>query len=260
VPEVTFTLTARLPGPTLTASSFKNGAGFQTGVVSGSVVTIQGPGVAPGVQGCIGSGSVSGPLPLSLGGVEVAFGSSAAPLYSVCNVGGMEQATVQAPFGLASGTTNATVRVQGGSTVVNNVQILPAQPGIFEYRSVSDGRFYAVVTRPDGSFVGPDNRLRRGEIGRAYLTGLGPVIPQAVTNTAGVAGQEVLHTVIVGVNNAGVRVLSAEYAENMIGVYVVEFEVPSDTATGVDVPFSIAVITAALDPPVYSNPSRIAIQ
>lgn len=257
VTPVSFNLTARLPGPTLSAQSFMNGAGFQVGVVPGSIVTIQGAGVAPGIQNCVSS-NMEGPMPMTLGGVQVLFGSVQAPLYSVCNQNGVEQATVQAPFEIAPGPITVTVRIQGGSTTVNNVQVLPAQPGIFQY-AANDGRLYGVVARPDGSFVGPANPARRGETVRMYVTGLGAVTPAAATNTAGVPGQTLSNLPIVGVNNAGVRVISAEYAQNMIGVYVVTFEIPADATASTDLPLSIAVIGPD-QAPVYSNASRIAVQ
>lgn len=254
----TFNLIARLPGPTLTADSFKNGAGFQTGVVAGSIVTIQGAGVAPGITGCVGSGTIEGPLPTSLGGDQVLFGTTAAPIYSVCNTNGVEQVSVQAPFDL-SGSVSVTVKVQGGSTNIDNVPVLPAQPGIFQTQ-VDDGRLYGVVIRPDGSFVSPGNPANRGEVVQLYVTGLGPVQPAAATNHAGVPGQNVFYPVIVGVNNAGVRVVSATYAENLIGVYMISFEVPESAPAGGDLPLSVAVSTGTGQPLVYSNPSRIAVQ
>jgi uncharacterized protein (TIGR03437 family) len=47
--------------------------------------------------------------------------------------------------------------------------------------------------------------------------------------------------VIVGVNNAGVRVISATYVPGSIGVYQVTFEVPSDTATGTRLNLALAL-------------------
>ena len=38
--------------------------------------------------------------------------------------------------------------------------------------------------------------------------------------------------VIVGVNDGGVELISAEYAPNLIGVYVVTFRVPANTPSG----------------------------
>jgi uncharacterized protein (TIGR03437 family) len=259
LPAVTFTLTARLPGPSLTAASFLNGAGFQPGVVAGGVVAIVAAGLAPGITDCVSAGTISGPLPTRLAGVEVFFGATAAPIYSVCNRSGQEQVTVQAPFDMPPGPVMVTVRVSGGASVVNDVRVLAAQPGIFEYLA-ADGRRYAVAIRADGSFTGPDNMALRTEIVRVFMTGLGPVLPLAATNRPGVGGQKVYYPVIVGVNGKGVRVESAEYAENMIGVYVVAFEIPVDASSGREISLDVGVSTAEGQPLVFSNTARISIQ
>lgn len=255
---VTFSLTSRLPGPSLAASSFVNAAGGQTGVVPGSIVTIRGSGLAPNVRGCIEPGTIIGPLPTTLAGVTVTFGSHPAPIFHVCNTGGVEQVTVQAPFELGPGSVPVKVTVDGGETLVNDVQVLYAQPGIFETVG-ADGRRYAVVARPNGTFVSPTNPAQRGEILRLYATGLGPVLPLAKTNQPGVPGQMVYLPVIVGVGNAGVRVVSAEYAQNMIGVYVVTFEVPADARTGTEV--ALDLVVQLPDGRTAQAPgSRIAVQ
>ena len=146
------------------------------------------------------------------------------------SVNGQEQITVQAPCSLAPGTTSVTIR-NGGLTSISGVPVLRVQPGIFE-TSDSSGRRYAVLLRADGSYVTPTNAARRGDVLRMFATGLGITNPATDTNRAGVAGQNVAASTIVGVNDAGVRVVSAAYAPGMIGVYVVDFEVPADTQTG----------------------------
>jgi uncharacterized protein (TIGR03437 family) len=255
--SVTFALTSRLPGPVLSTGSFVNAAGGQAGVVAGSIVTIRGSGLAPRIQGCVEPGTIIGPLPTTLAGVTVTFGAHLAPIFHVCNVGGVEQVTVQAPWELGPGTVPVKVTVDGGETLVNDVRVLYAQPGIFETVD-SAGRRYAVVVRPNGTFVTPANPARRGEILRMYATGLGPVLPVAQTNQPGM-GQAVYLPVIVGVANAGVRVLSAEYAQNMIGVYVVTFEVPADARTGTEIPLDL-VVELPDGSKAQAPGSRIAIQ
>ncbi len=259
LPAVTFTLTVIPPGPALDASRIYNTASGRPGVVPGGIVTIAGPGIAPTVQGVVTPNSIIGPLPTRLAGVEVIFGNIPAPIYHVANVSGMESVTVQAPFELgAPGAVSITVRVSGGSSTINNIPVVPLQPGLFETVDAS-GRRYAVVQRPDGTYVSPENPARRGEVLKAYFTGAGQVTPATSTNRAGVGGQSPLRPLIVGVNDGGVRVVSTEYAINLIGVYVVSFEVPADTATGPARNFAIAVVGAD-GVPVFANGSSIAIQ
>ncbi len=261
LPAVTFQLNSRVPGPALSPNSFVNGASGQPGVVPGSVVKIIGPGLAPGVQNCVIPHSPVGGLPLELAGVQVLFGPAGAevqaPIYYVCNMNGEESVAVQAPWELTPGTVRARVLVNSGETVVENVPVFEIQPGLFENIAPSGVR-YAVVMRPDGSFVSPSNPARRGEILSLFATGLGPISPPSMTNAAGLPGQEVLADLVVGVNNAGVRVIGGEYAVNMIGVYVVHFEVPQSTTPGPNRPFALAVRVG--DQLVFANGSSISIQ
>jgi hypothetical protein len=48
-------------------------------------------------------------------------------------------------------------------------------------------------------------------------------------------------TIISGINNSGVRTVSARLLEGSIGVYLVEMEIPADTATGNSVNVAVGV-------------------
>lgn len=254
----TFTLTSRLPGPTLTIGGFRNAASLAPGVSAGGIVSIQGAGLAPAVQGVVTSG-ILGQLPLSLAGVDVTFNGIQAPIYSVSNVNGTEQVNVQVPYELAPGMASVKITVSGGSSTIDNVPVLAVHPGIFETADTT-GRKYAVVTKDiDGSYVSTSNPAGRGDVIRVYLTGLGQVTPSTATNRAGIAGQNVLAPIIVGVNNAGVQLGTAEYMPGVIGVYMVTFTVPADAPSGSSIPLSFGV-TGPNGTTVYSNTSNLAIQ
>ena len=106
-----------------------------------------------------------------------------------------------------------TIRTSGGgSTTVANVQVQAAKPGIFQYRDVN-GKAYGVALRPDGSYVSSSNPAHPGDIIRVFATGLGQTSPTAATNRAGVRDQNVIANVISGINNEGVRTVSAKMAE-----------------------------------------------
>ncbi len=238
---VTFSLTAQLPGPV--PGAFLNAASGQRGsVVPGGIYTLQGSGFAPDLRGCIEGVPIVGQLPTRLNQVELQFGSNLAPIFSVCNLNGVESVTFQAPFELSPGfPVSLIARVGAGSTTINNVQVLDYQPGTFETAD-AQGRRYAVALRPDGTFVTPDNPARYGEIVRVYITGAGQVAPTAMTGATGTAGQKVAIDVVVGLNDQGVRVVSAEYAQGMVGVYEIKFEVPQGTQTGATRPLGILLV------------------
>jgi uncharacterized protein (TIGR03437 family) len=258
---VTFNLTARLPGPSLSLNSFVNAASGQPGLVPGSIVKIVAPGIAPGVtNNCVIPDARVGALPLTLAGVSIEFQSGSAsyfaPIFYVCNLNGEESVAAQVSFELPVGSAAVTVRAGGGSSTIAGVPVLPFQPGIFETVG-SNGLRHGVLMRPNGTFVSQENPARRGEIIYLFATGLGAVTPATATNAAG-QGQSVNAQVIVGVNNAGVRVLRAEYAVNMIGVYVVAFELPADTTPGANRPLALAVVQDGQL--VFGNGSSIPIQ
>jgi uncharacterized protein (TIGR03437 family) len=254
----TFNLTARLPGPSFSATSFVSAGGFQPGIAPGSIAVVRATGVAPNVRGSVTPPSLVTPLPTKLADVEVLVNNVSAPLYAVSNINGEESVTFQVPFETPPGNVPVTVRVGGGSTTVNNVEIQPVKPGIFEFIDTNQRR-YAVTTRPDGSFVTSDNPARRGEIIRAYVTGLGQTTPPTATNRVGVANQMVAASLVVGLNNEGIRLVSAQLLPGLVGVYEVAFEVPQTTAAGTAAPFAIAAV-GANDALIFGNGSAIPVQ
>jgi uncharacterized protein (TIGR03437 family) len=248
VPAVTFNLAVLPPGPVLTAAGFANAAGFQSQFISPcSLATIYGTGLATGIQGAV----VAFIEPqLQLAGVSITFAGVPAPILSVVNENGQQSVSVQVPCEVTPGMVTATVTVNGASSSVM-VNVMPVSPGIFQ-TVMSDGKLRALMIRPDGSVVQLENPARLGETIRAYVTGLGqtsptlftdefdPLIPDASGNLV----PEVLNVnaqIVVGVNNAGAVELSAQYAYGLVGVYQIEFVVPTNTATGTDVVFAIAV-------------------
>jgi uncharacterized protein (TIGR03437 family) len=265
---VSFTLTIRLPGPQITSSSFFNGAGGQAGGVSPTaVLAIYGRGLATGLQGCVVANEIVGPLPLQLSNDNVEFVAGSfrqfAPMYAVCNLGAnQEYIVVQVPAELPLGATSVTVKAGSGSTTVDNIPVTPVSPGIFE-TVLSNGAKRAVLQKADGSYVTLENPARAGERLRAFVTGLGrPVSKTGVrvgTNQSGIPGDDASPqvSVIVGVADQGVNFVSAVYAPDLIGVYVVTFDMPASVPAG-DANFSVAAVLN--DNPVYSNPSKFPVQ
>jgi uncharacterized protein (TIGR03437 family) len=254
---VTWTLTVRPLGPEVLPSGFTNAATGLAGISPGAIVTIRGRNIAATIRGYVLPANDFGPRPGSLAGVSVIFGSTPAPIFWVANVNDVESVTVQAPFELPdSGVVPVTINVSGTSATVN-VPVQAYSPGILENID-AQGRRYGVVTRMDGSFVTPDNPIGRGENARVYVIGLGRTTGAAQTNAYG-AGQRVNATLVAGINDAGVRVISGELAQGLIGVYIVTIEVPQDTATGSTRNLVVAV-DAGGGNLIFSNGSTIAIR
>jgi uncharacterized protein (TIGR03437 family) len=245
-------------GPQFTANDILNAAGFQPGVSPGSLAYIRVRGIAPNLRGTSRGSSIVGPLPMRLENVEVLFNDIAAPIFAVANLGGEESVVVQVPYEVNAGNVNVTVRSSGGSTTVQNVPVSAVKPGVFTFQDAG-GQTFAVATRPDGSYVTSSNPARRGEEIRIYVTGVGQTISASGTNRAGIPGQTVASQVIAGLNNAGVRVRSAEAMEGVIGVSVITMEVPLETQAGPNQPLGFAV-TGPDGQFVFANGTSVPIQ
>ncbi|MDZ4799549.1 MAG: Ig-like domain-containing protein [Bryobacteraceae bacterium] len=241
--RLNFNLTSRLAGPVFTTDSIVNGASFQPGISPGSIAYIRVAGIAPNVRGSVVPTNLVGPLPTSLANVQVIFSGIAAPIFAVSNINGEESVAVQVPFEVPVGSATVTIQGPGGSsTTVSGVQIETLKPGLFTWLDPATNSTYAVAVRPDGSFVGGSNPARRGEVIRVYATGLGQTSPATATNRVGGTGQSVAAPLVVGVNNAGTRLISAELMTGTVGVYVVSLQIPTDAASGPNQPIGLAAV------------------
>jgi uncharacterized protein (TIGR03437 family) len=241
-----FTTTAVLvsqpPPASLTASSFVNAASFQTGLAVCGLATVRGNGIAPNITGVVSGLSAFGPLPYALGGVSLTVNGLQAPIESVANENGTQQATFQVPCELAPGAATVVVTVNGSNTTVQNVPVFAAQPGIFTFQGANGKVYGAVQSASNGSYVTPTNFAVRGQTYYLIVTGMGQTLPATSTDSGGIANQSVALQVVVGVNNAGVPVLSAQYQEGQIGVYLIAFQIPLTAPTGPDQNLAVAVI------------------
>jgi len=256
---ITFTLTIRPPGPVFSAAGIVTTARNQPGVSPCALTTIFGSNIAPGITGVVNTNYLGiGGLPLTYNNVEILMGGISSPILAIANQGGTESVVVQAPCELAPGRTSVVIRIPGAQTQVDNVQVFRAAPGIFETTPAAGQRAYAAIVRPDGSYVTPANPARRGEILMAAVTGLGQTTPPVVTNRVGLGTQSVTAPLVVGVNNQGVRIVSATYAPGMIGVYWVAFEIPLESSPGVFLNFAVAASEVEGGALIFGNGSTIA--
>jgi uncharacterized protein (TIGR03437 family) len=240
--SASFSLTAVPQGPVITSANFQNAASFQSGLVPCGLATATGSGLAPGITGTISGASFLAPLPLTLNGLSLTVNGTPAPIYQISNTNGKQQVTFQTPCE-ATPTSNGTVVIQlnGGTTTISGITILPAQPGIF-YSIGSNGTSYGEVIDSTGNYVTATNPAKRG--GNYYLiaTGLGEVTPATATDSVGINGQTVNYQVVVGVSNLGVPVFEQIYQPGAVGIYIIGFTIPLTNPSGVDQPLALAVI------------------
>lgn len=260
----TFNLIATPPGPTLTTGSFSNGADGRIGSISPcALASISGTGLAQGPGINTNNPFGLGALSNSVASDTITFGGTQAPILSVSNVSGLQQITFQVPCTASTGSNQVTVSV-GGGNAATSVNVLPASPGVFQTNTilaVSSGATYpvGVFVRPDGTFVSQSNAARKGEVIVAYATGLGQASPSVGTNALPLptAISNPTSTIIVGIANAGVPVVSAQLSSDVVGVYKVSFQIPTSSPSGTQV-FSLGVSAGGQN--YYSAGSAIPIQ
>ncbi|MEO8595058.1 MAG: Ig-like domain-containing protein [Candidatus Solibacter sp.] len=259
----TFSLTVIPPGPALTSNSFYTVGGFSKigALAPCSLVTVIAAGLAPNLQGLVLNTNSFGPWSGTVAGDTVTVNNLGSPIFSVGQANGSEQITFQVPCDVApASSVPVTISVGGGAATVN-MPVQLANPGILE-TLMSDNSRRAVVVRPDGSWVSLQNPARRGEVVRVFVTGLGAAIPAVGSGSLPVPGSDSLISgqVIVGVNNAGARVVTSRLAPNLIGVAEVAFQVPNDAPTNNDVVLSVAVNAVTDSQTRFSNGSKLPIQ
>jgi uncharacterized protein (TIGR03437 family) len=253
-----FSLTVIPPGPSITASSFVNAADQQVGSLSPcSLAAVVGPGVAP-----------TGSIPFlagqsALAGSTITVNNVNAPLLWAGSAGNQQQIIFQVPCEVSAGNVQVTVNVNGG-TATTTVALKPASPGIFR-TTMSDGVARAIVIRPDGSLVSLTNPARRGDVVTALVTGLGAASPSAASNALPIPppGAASLATgqVIVGVNNAGTPgTVVSQLSPDLVGVFQVTFQIPTNAPQANNVVFSIGVVPVGSSTAYYSAGSQIPIQ
>lgn len=247
----------------LDRESILGAAALQPGALSpGGFATIVGRGFGPGFPGCLTAGDsrdLIGPLAHELGGVRVSIGGRDAPIWKLCSDGaGGASATVQIPEEVGPWETNVVLTQGSRACSVAGVRLREAAPGIFE-TPMSDGKRRAVLVKSDGSFVSLENRARRRERLRALVYGLGPTTPAAASNgVAGAAPAQPIYEIVLGVNNAGIPIESVSRSRTAVGVFEIEFYVPSDAPASTDV--SLVVAVNAGGALVYSNPSSFPLE
>ena len=237
-----------------------NGASFDpnTGISPGAIATITGVGILQGVQGVVPAPTNDGQLPTNFSGVSITFNGTPAGIYYVNSNNGADEVTVQVPFEVQPGPAvvlEVNVANEGSATVM--VPVKPLAPGVFT--SSYGGKTYAVAVRPDGSQVSPTNPAQRGENIQFYVTGLGQATPAIASGAPGIPNQNIVSSMIVGLNNGGVPLIGSIYGPGLIGIYIVTIQVPADTQTGPYQPVGIIAVDAT-GKLYFAQPTYIPIQ
>jgi uncharacterized protein (TIGR03437 family) len=265
VNTVSFALTVLSQAPSVTAANFVNGADFQPNSLSpcglGALLT------SPGT---LGVSSISPPFPgapVPSSAVQLTFGNISAPILDIGNnAAGQQQVLFQVPCEVAPGTSVPVALSVSGAVTNISLNIQAASPGIFQTR-MADGVFRAVLVRPDGSYVSLLNPARQGEIVVSYATGLGATslvvstdsLPAPSSSSTVATNAMVTGTVVPGMAGGGANLVYAKLSEDLPGVYVVAFQIPTNAPIGNDTTFSIGVVPPGSSAAIYSATSKVPV-
>ncbi len=209
-----------------------NAASSRKGPVApGEIVTIYGTGMGP-ASGMAGDLDSAGLMAAQLGGTEVRFDGTPAPLFYAQS----GQINAQAPYTLAgSGVTHIEVLYQGKPAGAADVPVAGAVPALF-----------AAVVNQDGSLNAQTAAAPLGSIVTLYGTGEG------LTDGANMAGQPAgapyarpRQPVTLSIAGMTAEVLYAGSAPGLIGVLQVNARVPAEFVPTGAVPLALMVGAAA---------------
>ncbi|MBI1789988.1 MAG: hypothetical protein HYR60_20855 [Acidobacteria bacterium] len=167
------------------------------------------------------------PLPIQLAGVQLFFDTTPAPLFLVSP----NQINAQIPFELNKDRVQVTVSRGGAASLPITVALTPYRPVLVTL----DGRFALAWNTTTGDLVSPSAPAVNGSDLAVYTTGLGPVSPPVPSGAP--APNDSLSSVTsapsVIVAGAEVQPTFAGLAPGLIGVYQVNFTLPSGAPTGI---------------------------
>ncbi len=215
-------------------SAITNGASAATGAVApGEIVTLYGfeMGPTPGVAGVVTNGA----FPSTASGVQVMFGTYAAPLLFVS--AGQVNAIV--PFEVPTGTTvPVTLTYNGVVSSSVNVAVQGEAPGIFLI-----GPTQGAILNSDSTVNSATNAAAVGSYVVIFATGSGPLTP-ALTDGQLATAASTANAAGVSVTIGGVQapVLYAGAAPGLVaGALQINVTVPSGITPGPAVPVVLTI-------------------
>jgi len=232
VAQITFGGPGWTAGPCMTLSALSAATQSATWMVPGEFLTFIGVGIGP-ETGASAAASAQG-TPTSLGGVQVLFDGTPAPvLYAQSG-----QVNAQAPVEL-SGQTSTTIVLKYSGNTFGPVTVPSqfAQPALFRLQIGVTAQ--AVAENQDGSLNGPSNPAAPGSIVTLWGTGFPPLTSPCATG---------------GLNADGPVDLAAGYSVNMVGGGTVEYAGGAPTLACGVVQINMQVPAGAASGPLLLTP------
>jgi uncharacterized protein (TIGR03437 family) len=186
----------------------------------GTIVQIYGSGLAPAAL------QTTLPLPINVSGTTVIIGGVEAPLYYVSD----GQLDAELPFELVAGRQyQILVSANGALTTPDSIDVQAATPGVAAFQ---DGAI--IAQHADTSYVTSASPAHPGEILTIYLAGMGSTDVTVKTGQQS-PSDPLAHPMVnptVTVNGESASVAFAGLTPLSVGLYQINFTVPTDAPTG----------------------------
>ena len=166
------------------------------------------------------------PLTTSLGNTQVLIGGIPAPLYYVSS----GQINAQVPFELAPGKPyQIIINANGALSTPNSVQVGADSPGIAAF---AGGQI--IAQHVDGSIVTDASPAKPGEYIVFYVAGMGLTTGTVTSGTLSPSNPPAmtLDTPTLTLNGVNVPIYFAGLSPGFVGLYQVNFQVPTNTPNG----------------------------
>lgn len=233
------------PGPKISVPGTVNAASLIAGPVSpGEILVLFGSGMGTATLTVAGAGD----LLTTLGGTQVLFDATAAPLIYTHD----RQVACIVPYSVAGPTVQITVVYNGVTSNAITVNVASAAPALFSIDGSGKGQVAAI--NADGTINADANPASRGSIVMLFCTGEGE------TNPAGVDGQinagptypAPLLPASVTIGGVSAQVLYAGGAGGAVaGLCQINVKIPEAVSPGSNVPVQIMLGTT---PTVFTSP------
>jgi uncharacterized protein (TIGR03437 family) len=209
----------------LTRPQSVNAASFVGGPVApGEILSFFGSQLGPAGPSSNGGFGAGGTLPVSLGGITVAFDNIAAPLFYVSD----SQINLQVPYEVAGrASTHMVVNYNGLQAASNTLSVAKSAPGIF------------VVTNADGSVNGANSPSPAGAVLVIYGTGSGTTAGFPETGAPAPANSTVAAAVTIG--GAPVTPIFAGLTAGSVGLMQINVAIPPGTPSGSAIPLQVTI-------------------
>jgi uncharacterized protein (TIGR03437 family) len=264
--ELTFTCTPPGSGSSIAAESIVGPAPEATaaGLVS-NANPAPGSAISPGSIASLYGTNLSSakilagaPLPLLLGGTSMTVANSPAPLFYVSPL----QVNFQVPWIAISKPTQFPLQItQGESFTTITVTLTPYAPALFTTNGQGNGQASAIISNtrslaaPTGAYPG-SRPAKKGEFVLLYCTGLGAVTNQPAAGDVSPSNPPAttVATPTLTLGGSSVPVSFSGLAPGFVGLYQVNFQIPTNATSGNAITIVLSVGGAT------SNTATIAIQ